>query len=429
MVVVLPFIGMVIAFLLGVPIAFALGASGILGIYLTTGSWSKVVGILGMTPFSSVADYNMATLPMFVLMAYFSASSGLARDLFKVGENWLSHIRGGLGVATVFACSIFGAMSGSSVASASVMGTIAYPEMQRHGYSKQLSAGTVGVGATLAILIPPSTGMVIYGIATQTSIGKLLIAGVVPGIVVAIFLAILILVWVHIRPQDAPQTFRVSWPERWASVIGTWPSFLLIFIIMMLLYTGVVTPTEVAAVGAFMAAVIGVAFGHLRMPGIFDALKKTIGTSVMIFMIIIGSNLFGYYMTLSRVPLRIVEVIVEMNLSRWLVIIGIVVCYFIVSMFMDEIPLLLLTLQLTFPLITHLGFDPIWFGVLSMMMISMGLVFPPVGVVAFVLSATIEVDLVKVFTGTSVLMLAIVITTILMMFFPQMATWLPATMR
>jgi tripartite ATP-independent transporter DctM subunit len=420
---------MVIALLLGVPIAFSLAGAGIFGIYLITGKWSMVMGILSMAPFTTVADYALTTIPMFVLMAFFSASSGLARDLFKAGANWLSPIRGGLGVATVFACGIFGAMSGASVAAASVMSTIALPEMQRHGYSDQLAAGTVGIGATLDILIPPSIAMVIYGIATQTSIGKLLIAGVVPGIIVGIFLALAIFAWVYIRPQDAPRTYKVPLAERWASVIRIWPSILLILIVLILLYTGIVTPTEVGAIGAFMAALIGVVFGRLTWAGIMEALKNTIRTSAMIFMIIIGATIFGYYMALSRVPQQVVTVVADMNLNRWLVIMGIVVGYFVISMFMDEIPLLLLTLQLTFPLITHLGFNPIWFGVLSMMLVSMGLVFPPVGVIAFVVSATAKMDLVKVYTGTSVLMIAIVITTILMMFFPQIATWLPSTMR
>ena len=425
----LPFLIMVIALLLGVPIAFSLAGSGILGIYIVTGNWNMVLGVLGMAPFSTVADYALTTIPMFILMAYFSASSGLARDLFKAGANWLAHIRGGLGVATVFACGIFGAMSGASTAAASVMSTIAYPEMRRHGYSEPLAAGAVGIGATLDLLIPPSIAMVIYGIATQTSIAKLLIAGVVPGIICGIFLALAIFVWVRVRPQDAPETYRVPLAERWASTRHIWPSLLLIVIVMLLLYTGIATPTEVGAIGAFLAAVIGAAFGRLTWSGAFEALKMTMRTSAMIFMILIGATIFGTYMAMSRVPQQIIAVVADMELNRWVVIAGIVVGYFIISMFMDEIPLLLLTLQLTFPLIVRLGFNPIWFGVLSIMLVCMGLVFPPVGVVAFVVSATAKVDLVKVFTGTSVLMIAIVITTILMMIFPQIALWLPATMR
>ena len=425
----LPFLIMVIALLLGVPIAFSLAGSGILGIYIVTGNWNTVLGVLGMAPFSTVADYALTTIPMFILMAYFSASSGLARDLFTAGANWLAQIRGGLGVATVFACGIFGAMSGASTAAASVMSTIAYPEMRRHGYSEELAAGTVGIGATLDLLIPPSIAMVIYGIATQTSIAKLLIAGVVPGIICGIFLALAIFVWVRVRPQDAPETYRVPLAERWASTRHIWPSLLLIVIVMLLLYTGIATPTEVGAIGAFLAAVIGAAFGRLTWSGAFEALKMTMRTSAMIFMILIGATIFGTYMAMSRVPQQIIAVVADMELNRWVVIAGIVVGYFIISMFMDEIPLLLLTLQLTFPLIVRLGFDPIWFGVLSIMLVCMGLVFPPVGVVAFVVSATAKVDLVKVFTGTSVLMIAIVITTILLMIYPPIALWLPATMR
>jgi len=425
----LPFLAMVIALLLGLPIAFSLAGAGILGIYLYTGNWNMVIGILGMAPFSSVADYALTTIPMFILMAFFSSSSGLAKDLYTAGANWLSHIKGGLAVATVFACGIFGAMSGASVAAASVMSSIAMPEMRRHGYSEELAAGSIGIGATLDILIPPSVAMVIYGVATQTSIGKLLIAGVVPGIIVGIFLTVAILIWVRVSPSHAPETYRVSAAERWASVRRIWPSLVLIFLVLVLLYTGVVTPTEVGAIGAFLSAVIGVAFGRLRWAGAIEALKATIRTSAMIFMIIIGATIFGSYMALSRVPQQVVSVVAEMDLNRWVVIAGIVIAYFVVSMFMDEIPLLLLTLQLTFPLITNLGFDPIWFGVLSMMMVSMGLVFPPVGMIAFVVSATANVNLVKVYKGTSILMIAIVLTTILIMIFPQIALWLPATMR
>jgi tripartite ATP-independent transporter DctM subunit len=425
----IPFLAMVVALLLGVPIAFSLAGAGILGIYLHTGNLNMVIGILGMTPFSSVADYALTTIPMFILMAFFSSSSGLAKDLYAAGANWLSHIKGGLAIATVFACGIFGAMSGASVAAASVMSNIAMPEMRRHGYSEELAAGSIGIGATLDILIPPSVAMVIYGVATQTSIGKLLIAGVVPGIIVGIFLTVAILIWVKVSPSHAPETYRVSSAERWASVRRIWPSLVLIFLVLVLLYTGVVTPTEVGAIGAFLSAAIGVAFGRLRWAGAMEALKATIRTSAMIFMIIIGATIFGSYMALSRVPQQVVSVVTEMNLNPWVVIVGIVVAYFVVSMFMDEIPLLLLTLQLTFPLITNLGFDPIWFGVLSMMMVSMGLVFPPVGMIAFVVSATANVNLMKVYKGTSILMIAIILTTVLIMIFPQIALWLPATMR
>lgn len=425
----LPFLVMVVALLLGVPIAFSLATAGIIGIYLLGGDWTVILRILGTTPFGVTAEYVLTTIPMFILMAYFSASGGLARDLYTAGAHWLSGIRGGLAIATVFACGIFGAMSGASLAAAAVMSSIAMPEMRRRGYSDELAAGAIGIGSTLDILIPPSVGMVIYGISTQTSIGKLLIAGVVPGLIVAVLLTAAILVWVRVRPAHAPQTYVVSARERWGSLGRIWSSLLLIVLVVALLYTGVATPTEVGALGAFLAGAIGAVFGRLSWAGALEALRQTIKTSALIFMILIGATVFGYYMAMSKIPQQVVAVVAEMNLNRWVVIIGIVVTYFVVSMFMDELPLLLLTLQLTFPLITALGFDPVWFGVMSMLMVAMGLVFPPVGMIAFVVSSSANVSLVKVYTGTSILMIALVLTTVLVMVFPQTALWLPNTMK
>jgi len=303
------------------------------------------------------------------------------------------------------------------------------PEMRRRGYSDELAAGAIGIGATLDILIPPSVGMVIYGISTQTSIGKLLIAGVIPGLIVATFLVLAILVWVRVRPAHAPHTYVVSRAERWASLGRIWSSLLLIALVVVLLYTGAATPTEVGALGAFLAAVIGVAFGRLTWAGALGAVRETVKTSALIFMILIGATVFGYYMALSKIPQQVVSAVTELNLNRWVVMIGIVIAYFVVSMFMDELPLLLLTLQLTFPLIVSMGFDPIWFGVMSMLMVSMGLVFPPVGMIAFVVSSSANVSLMKVYTGTSILMIALVITTVLLMIFPQIALWLPNSMK
>jgi C4-dicarboxylate transporter, DctM subunit len=424
-----PLVLLVVSLVLGVPIAVALAGAGMFGIWWVTGDFSKVIGIVSLTPYSTVADYGLTTVPMFILMAYFSASAGLARDLYKAGASWLSHIKGGLAMATVVACAIFGAMSGASVAASSVMAKIALPEMRRYGYSIELSAGAVGVGATLVLLIPPSIAMVIYGIATQTSIGKLLIAGVFPGIITGLLLMVLISGWVMVAPSHAPGTYRTSWKERWQHFTGVWPSALLIVTVIAALYSGIATPTEVASIGAFLAAVIGFAMKRLTLSGAMVAIKDTIRTSVMIFLIMIGANLFGYYMTLSQIPAQVVDLVIQAQLNRWVVISGIVIAYFIVSMFMDEIPLLLLTLPLTFPLITSLGFDPVWFGVLSCLMVCMGLVFPPVGLIAFVVAATAKIDLMKVYVGNSILVLALIFTTILVMVFPQIALWLPNTMR
>jgi tripartite ATP-independent transporter DctM subunit len=217
--------------------------------------------------------------------------------------------------------------------------------------------------------------------------------------------------------------------ERWASLGRIWASLLLIILVVVLLYSGVATPTEVGALGAFLAAAIGVVLRRLTWAGAVEAVRQTIKTSAMIFMILIGATIFGYYMAMSQIPQQVVAAVAAMDLNRWVVISGIVVAYFVVSMFMDELPLLLLTLQLTFPLIISMGFDPVWFGVMSMLMVSMGLVFPPVGMIAFVVSSTGNVSLVKVYKGTSILMIALVLTTVLIMIFPQIVLWLPSRMK
>lgn len=425
----LPVIALVVFLMVGVPIAFALAGAGILGIWIVTGNFNGLMGILFTAPFSTVSQFALTTIPMFILMAYFSASGGLATDLYDAAAKWFSKIRGGLAIATVFACAIFGAMSGVSIAAAAAMSKIAMPNMQRFGYSESLASGTIAVGSTIAMLIPPSIGMVIYGIMTETSISKLLIAGIIPGILLAVLLALVIMIWVKLRPNHAPATLRISWKERWQSTLRIWPCLILIAFLLVFLYTGIATPTEIGAIGAAAAALIGVAMGRLSLGDMVKSLKSTVSTSAMIFMILVGGTLFGYYIALSQVPQQIISIVADMNLNRWVVISAIIVGYFLVSMFMDELPLMLITLQITFPLVISLNFDPIWYGILMTMMVAMGLIFPPVGMLVFVVSSTTKVDLLKVYKGTSVMIVAIFLTTILMMIFPEIATWLPSKMR
>jgi C4-dicarboxylate transporter DctM subunit len=427
--VIIPLIAMVICLIIGVPIAFSLAGAGMLGIWLMKGSWLAVLGMVGTAAYSTAADYVLTTIPTFILMAYLASYGGLANDLFDVTSKWLSGLRGGLGMATVFASAIFGAMSGSSTAGASVFSNVAMPHMRQHGYSEELSSGTVAVGSVLNILIPPSGAAIIYGIATETSIAKLFIAGFLPGVILCILLSLTIYIWITIRPQDAAGSEASSWAERWKSLYRIWPSLLLIVMVLILLYSGIATPTEAGALGAFMAAVIGIALRRLTWSGALEAIKATVRITTMIFLIIIGANIFGYFMTLSQVPESVVTALTGWNLNRYVVILMIVAAYFLISMFMDEIPLILITIQVTFPLILALGFDPIWYGVMCVLMISMGLVFPPVGMCAFVVSAAANVDLVKVYKGTSVLVIAIIITAVLTVAFPQLALWLPSTMR
>lgn len=424
-----PFLVLLVSMLLGLPIAFSLGAAGVLGIWMVSGDLASVLGLLKATPYRVVSDYTLTTIPMFILMAYFTSASGIARDLYEAASDWFSTLRGGLAIASVFASGIFGAMSGASLAAAAVMSKIAIPNMRRLGYSDALAAGAVGVGSTLDILIPPSVAMVIYGIATETSIGKLLVAGVVPALVAGVLLTLLIWVWVTLNPALAPPPNPVPWRVRWSSLSRVWPSLFIIGSVIVFLYAGVATPSELGALGALLSALVGALMGRLKWRDAFQAIVTTVRTTAMIFTIVIGAKFFAYYLTLSGLPQQLVASVLGLNMNRWLVISAICVGYFIFSMFMDEIPLLLLTLQLTFPLVKSLGFDPVWFGVVSMLLVSLGLVFPPVGMAAFVVSGTSGVDLVEVFRGTGVLMVALIVTLVLVMVFPQLALYLPATMR
>jgi tripartite ATP-independent transporter DctM subunit len=424
--VLLPFLVLVLALLLGMPIAFAMAGAGMFGIYLLAGDWLTAAGLL---IYRTAADFVLVTIPMFILMAFFTASSGIARDLYTAAANFFGHWRGGLAIASVFACGIFGAMSGASVAAAAVIAPIAMPNMRRFGYSDVLAGGAIGVGATLDVLIPPSVGMVLYAVITETSVGKLLIAGIIPGIVLGILLSITIWTWATINPSIAPPISRVGWAERWASLKTIWPSGLLIVAVLYIMYSGIATPTEAGAFGALASALLGFAMGRLSLQGAIWAIKATARVTAMIFLIVIGAKIFAHFLALSEIPKLAVDAVTTMQLNRWVVIAGIAVGYFVVSMFMDEGPLLLLTLPVTFPLVTSLGFDPIWYGVYSILLACMGLVFPPVGLVSFVVSSTGQVPLEKVFRGTSILMIAIVITLVLVTIFPQIALFLPSRMR
>jgi tripartite ATP-independent transporter DctM subunit len=424
----LPLLLLFILFILGVPIAFALGGAGALGILLLTGDLNVVMSMGGLVTFD-VSSYVLSAIPMFILMALLASAGGLAGDMFKAAHNWVSNIRGGVAIGTVFACGIFGAMSGASLAAATVMSEIAIPNMRRLGYSEALTGGVVAIGSTLDILIPPSVLFVIYGMLTDTSIGKLLLAGVVPGIVLGILLTLCILVWVTLRPQDAPSAEGVDWAERWRSLYRIWPAIVLIFIVMGLLYAGVATPTEVAGIAAFSSGAIGLILRRLKWAGVLEAFRGTIRTSCMIFMMLIGATIFGYFMTLSGIPEKVIQAVYAMNLNRWIVIVGIVFSYFVFSMFMDELPLMLLYLQITFPLVMSLGFDPIWYGIVTGMMVILGLVFPPVGLICFVVSHVGKIELGKVYQGSSILIIAIVITLVLLMIFPEIVLWLPSTMK
>lgn len=420
---------LVVFLLAGLPIALSLAGAGLVGLWALLGDWSFVVGLVGPVLYSTVADYTLTTIPMFILMAYLISGSGIAQGMFDAMAAWLSPLRGGLCYALIGTTSLFGAMCGSSVAAGAVMSEIAAKEMRRKGYADELIGGAVSVGATTNVLIPPSIGMVIYGLITDTSVGQLLVAGILPGIILAVVLAGVTAIWMAVNPALAPHGYSLPWRTKFSGLSRIWPCLLLIAAIMMLLYSGLATPTEVGAAGAFGAAIIGFAIGDLSLRKSLVALKLTLKSTAMIFAILIGAKIFGIFLTLTQIPQHFVDWVTFLDVNRWVIIVGIIACYFIISMLMDELPLMMITLPLTFPVVIALGFDPVWYGVLNMLMVAMGLVFPPVGMVAFVVADAARIDLVKVYKGCTVLISAIFITTILVMIFPQIALFLPNAMR
>lgn len=412
----------------GMPVGFAMGVAGIIGLFLEGGP-DAVLSIMSNAPFRTAANFSLTTVPMFILMAEIVSRANIVREVFIAAEKWLGRVSGGLAMATIFASAGMGAMSGSSTASAACMSAIAVPEMRKAGYSLTVSTGIVAVAGTLAVMIPPSIPMVIYGIATETSIGKLLIAGILPGLLTALVYCLGIIFWNKVSPGVMPRGQAYSWPEKFASLRPLWAFVILGSVVIVVLYAGVATPTEAAAIGAFGALVISAATRRINLKGLYEAALQTAKITTMIFTIIIGAMVCGYFFTLTQATQKVINYIGQSQIPAWAIMGCIVVLYLILGCIMDQIAILLLTLPLTFPLVTGLGFDPIWFGVIVTKLNEIGLVTPPVGLNAYVVSATVKAPLDQVFRGTGVMLAMEVVTLGLLLSFPIIATWLPSFMK
>ncbi len=425
--VLLPLAMMLLLMMIGLPVAFAMGITGIAGVWMI-GGLDSVLGILGTSPFRSAAHYTLTTVPLFILMAGFITNSNITKDVFQVAYKWFGHFPGGVAIATVFANAGFGAMCGSSTATAAAMSSVVVPEMQKLKYRDDLIAGSVAVAGTLAVLIPPSVPMIIYGTATETSVGKLLIAGLIPGIIATLVLAAAIILWVKVTPGLCPVIPPFSWEERFATIKAIFPVLVLFVLVIGSIYTGFATPTESAAVGALGSLLIGLAMRRLNKDGIKKAVISTINTSGTIFVIIICATIFGYYLTMSQIPQSIVQFISNMEVNRWVVMLMLVALYLALGCIMDQIAILMLTLPMVFPVVQALGFDPIWFGVITIVLVEIGLVTPPVGLNVFIVSSVGKIQLGTAFRGSLILMLACVVSLVLFIAFPEIVTWLPNRM-
>ena len=415
--------------LMRVPLAFAMGLVGVAGIGLTRG-WQPALASTAQVVYETGFAYTLSVIPLFILMGNFVARAGLAHELFQAAYAFIGHVRGGLAHATVLACAGFGAICGSSIATAATMSKVAYPSMRKLGYSESLSTGVMAAGGTLGIMVPPSTIMVIYGIVTQTNIGELFAAGVIPGLLTASLLMLTIVVITSRDPEHAPPGERTPWPDRWRALRGIWGVVVLVFVVLGGIYGGFFTATEGAGFGAAGAFLFALLRGRLTGKILFQVLVESARTTAMLFTLLIAATIFANFVNFTTMPGDLKEWITTLGLSPTMVVVSMMLIYIVLGTVMEELTMVLLTIPLFFPIVTSLGFDPVWFGVLIVMIVQIGLISPPVGMNLFVINALLPgVGLGQIFRGCWPFVAAMVVALGLLVAFPQLSLWLPSLMR
>lgn len=413
--------------LAGVRVYIAAAVVGLLGLVSIIG-WEAGAGMIGTIPHSKSVSYALSVLPIFILIGFLAFHAGITQALFDAARKWLGWVPGGLAVATVFAAAAFAAVSGASTATAAVFARTAIPDMLRYGYSKRLAAGVVAVGGTLAALIPPSAILVIYAIIVEESVGKLLLAGFVPGIVSAIVYAAIVVVMCKIKPDLGRPIKGYSWKERIQSLPGAAPVVIVVVIIFTAMYMGWATPTEAGALGAFVIFIMALMRG-MRASALKDALLETSKMTVMIFSLIWGVLCFVRFLGFTGLPEHFANWVVSLPYPPVVIMICILLAYAVLGMFMDAIGMLLLTLPVVYPAVMALGYDSIWFGIVVVKMAEVCLITPPIGLNCFVVSAVRpDIPTATVFRGAAPFLIADVITLTLFLAFPGIITWIPQNM-
>ena len=395
--------------------------------YLVNGD--AALKIVGHTSMRTVTDYTFGVIPMFILMGAFVTNSGMSRELFRAANGFLGHRRGGLGVATIAACAGFAAISGSSVATAATFSTVAYPEMRRYGYPQSFAAGVIAAGGTLGAMLPPSTVLAVYGIITEQDIGKLFIAGILPGILAVSMYMMTVAVIVWARPKYLPAGPRAGWRERADGLRDIWATLLLFCFVIGGLYGGLFTPTEAGGMGAGGAFLIGVLRGRLTRADVRRSLLQATRTAAAVFTVLIGALLFGYFLAITQTPQKVTAFLTSLGLGSYGVLALIMVMYLVLGCLMDALAMVILTVPIIFPVIKELGFDPIWFGVIIVMTVELGLIHPPVGMIVFVIRSVIpELSFSTIFAGVLPFIVTDLIRLIILIAFPIIALWLPSRM-
>lgn len=418
----------------GIPVFVSLGLTGLTGIFLTQGV-EFGLNQLQPLPYSVIASYLYVAIPLFILMGTFAHNAGLTRAVYDVSHKWLSHLRGGLGMTTILACGLFSACSGSSVATAATMGTVAVPEMERYNYDPKLACGVVAAGGTLGVMIPPSILLVLYAGITGTSATDMLIAGIIPGLLTMFMLMLGVLFLAWLNPSLAPPPEKASWGERFIALKGIWQIALLFILVLGGIYVGWFTPTEAAAVGAFGAFIFMLMQGKRLSSTLWAAIAHSfidaLRTTTMAFMVVVGAAIYAFFLTVAEVPQMICTWAATAHIPPLAMLVVFALIYIMLGMFLDSLSLMLVTIPIMFPVVVNVyGMSPVWFGVLCTLLCEIGLITPPVGLNAYVLAGVVRhVSLIDIFRGCFPFVLIELLMVALLFAFPLLATWLPMTMR
>jgi C4-dicarboxylate transporter DctM subunit len=414
--------------LLRVPVGMAMGLVGVAGYSIIAGGM-PALKLVGQTSMRTVTDYTFGVIPMFMLMGAFVTVSGVSRELFRAANACVGHRRGGLGMATVLACGGFAAICGSSVATAATFSTVAYPEMRRYGYPRSFASGVIAGGGTLGAMLPPSTVLAVYAVLTQQDIGKLFMAGILPGLLAMAMYVATIMVIVRVRPDWLPGAAPRPLAERLVALKDVWPSLALFAFVIGGLYGGLFTPTEAGGMGAGGAFLLGVLRRKLDRAGIRQALLQATRTAAAVFTVLIGALLFGYFLTITQTPQKVTAFLTGLGLGPYGVLALIMLMYLVLGCLMDAMAMIILTVPIIFPVITQLGFDPIWFGIIVVMTVELGLITPPVGMNVFVIKSVVEeLSFSTIFKGVLPFVLTDIVRLAILIAFPVIALYLPGRM-
>jgi tripartite ATP-independent transporter DctM subunit len=414
---------------LRVPIAIAMGLVGFLGLWWLRGLGPSMASVTTVV-YESGFQYTLSVVPLFILMGNFVTRAGMSKELYRAAYTFVGHLRGGLAMATVIACAGFGAICGSSIATAATMTKVAYPSMRDHGYSDELAAGSIAAGGTLGILIPPSTIMIIYGIMTETSIGKLFAAGVLPGLVATAMLCLAVQYITWRDPKAGPRAERAGWAERLRALKDVWAVAALFILVMGGIYGGVFTATEGAGIGAFGAFCFALARRVLTLKVLFGILVESARTTGMLFMILVGALVFANFVNYTSMPGDLRNFVAQYRIHPMTVMVAICAIYVILGTAMEELSMILLTVPVFFPLVVGLGLDPVWFGIIIVVVVQIGLISPPVGMNMFVVKSMLPgVTTATVFRGVTPFVIATIVLLGVLVAFPSISLVLPRLLK